>query len=435
MLQRGFRSIRVALIRAERPSTVTSVLGRAFPIWLGVRTCGGGTTPASRLEARRETQRHEAANMRRSQGFVSHARMLQMIARGDDTPSQKRRRVQGIVRKMEAHCVDWLAELTLSTRSDPGNANEAAVLLAALKQAKPFLESHRLERMGGIDSRKVQQFVSRDEADEGEWSGVSPYFGPELSDALCLCLRLAAAPSSQTPAAQQRELLDCAVTLELSDTDALQTLVRVLTSREYCATCSAHELVETLRLLSLAVKRCKLQPPPLDHVLCRLPGERALSARDALQVLSSLVRLKDSQRAVEVANAVSRNAVASVPLYTVKDVVYGLEAVAILNTCHEAYAGAVLDRCTELAPSMTPRALGDVCKYVALLQPHRPANNVAVSCSREIRRVLPALAQRAEELVGTFSLRDARYVLRCLTQHKVRHSLLFSRLTPFASDG
>lgn len=327
--------------------------------------------------------------------------------------------------------MEWLAELTAKT-PQAALGSECAALLTSLRLSSHYMDSHHSERRSGAGAAGAHAFMTPEDADT-TWSGVSPFFSAELSDALCVCLRQAV-QSTTLSSDDLRELLDCAVTLELSDAAALQSIVRQLTSREYCATCETKDLVETLRLLSLAVKRCKLQPPPLDHIFCRLPSEKALSPRDALQVLSSLVRLRKNQSAVEVGNAVSRRAVPGVSTYTVKDIVFGLEAIAILNTCHEAYAGEVLSRCTELVPTMSPKAVGDVSKYVTFLQPHRPSHNVAVSCSREIRRLLPALERRAEALLGQFSLRDARCVLRCFTEHKVRHSILFSRLTPYVSD-
>lgn len=363
-------------------------------------------------------------------GFRAHAHILQGICRSHDPPVNKRRRVHGVVRKLEERHIEWLGELHIVNPAASGR--DCAALLAALRTARPFLHTHRLQRSGGANNREARHFIPAEEA-ESDWTGVSPYFLPEVSDALCLCLRLSSEAYRDRPD-KLLVLLDCAVSLELGDTEAMQTLVIGLTARDHCANCSAHELVDTLRLLSLAVKRCKLQPPPLDHIFCRLPSEKAISPRESLHVLSSLVRLRNNQRAVEVGSAVSRNAVSGVPEYGVKDVVFGLEAVAILNVCHETYAAAVLDRCTDLAPVMSTKELGDVCKYVGLLQPHRPTNNVALSCGREMRRVLPALEARAEQLLGTFSLRDARYVLRCFSQHKARHSILLSRLTPYAND-
>lgn len=331
----------------------------------------------------------------------------------------KRRRVAEAVGVL----LEQLTSLdTMTLLDQTANAELCGILLQSLALAAHFLPRTYAPR------EPLDAFTEREEVQS--WAGSSPYFPTAVNDALCLCLVRAATPTAAPR--DLRGLLESAVCLELAETETLQLICQRLTSREAVQRATPAELVDTLRLISLAVKRCKLQTPAVDRVLCQLVAS-TLTPRESLHVLSSLLRLKE-KRAVEVCATVSRKAVPHTAAYSAKDLSYALAAITYLTGCNEVYAGAVLTRCTTLAPTMSPTELGDVCKYVGLLNPTRRTNDVATTCAKELSRLLPALANRAEQLVGSFSFRDARYVLRCLTQHKVRHSLLFSRLTPIATN-
>lgn len=365
--------------------------------------------------------RSSASSSSSAPSVLSHCRLLARILRGGDEDAVKARRVRGVVRQLEAHHVDWLARDFVS--APPAQVGRAALEALALSVA--YLSRQR-------SGSRSSSFA--DASDDAEWVGSTPFFSPELSDALALCFQHAAHDRAAT-VADDLALLDCTVRLELADGDTLGYLVGRVVSRSACAGRSPEALVEVLRLVSLAVKRCKLTTtPPMEHVLAPLPSAQ-LSARDALQVLSSLLRLKHAVWAIDVGEAVSRRSVPQVRRYTARDVIYGLEAVALLDSCSEVYAAAVLDRCAELAPSLTAPQLGDVAKYVALLNPtRRSGNTVALACENELSRTLPAMVERAEQLIGTFTIRDARCVLRCLSEHRVRHTMVFSRLTPLISE-
>jgi hypothetical protein len=312
--------------------------------------------------------------------------------------------------------------------------------LARSVEYLPRRETHSIAEEGEVEpgrfSTRPPRFHDRsarrgDDADE--WSGASPFFSLQTSDVLCLCLRecaMGAAASTQPDALL--ELLKCAVALELGEVEVLQHIVYALTKANVCRQRSPSEAVQLLHFISLAVKRCKLPPPPLDRVLSVLPSS-TLTSRENLMVLSALHRIPTAH-AGDVVASVSRKAATQAAAYNVKDVVYGLEVSAMLAGCNEVYVAAILDRTSELAPTMTPRQLGSVCKYVSLLSPSRRHDTLALSCGTELRRLLPLLVERAEQLLGQFHLRDSRNVLRCFREHKVRHSLIFSRLTPIAED-
>ncbi|RNF27214.1 uncharacterized protein Tco025E_00521 [Trypanosoma conorhini] len=364
------------------------------------------------LAAQRPQQqrRLDAARGGGPPGLVDHCRLLQRIRAGREPEQVRRRRVQGVVRKMEANYTQWLAEC---------GAKESLLVLEALAGVARCLKRHRPA------TTEFQQGET-----EEDWSGASPYFSPGASDWLCVLLERAAHHASRPE--DSLTLLWAAAELELADAQTLQHLSRQLTRREYTGNAAPAELVCVLRLISLLVKRCRMPIPQLDHLLCRL-HTAPLDARQSLNVLSSLLRLRE-RNSVQMVRSVSRRAVEDVATYTPKDVIYALQAIALLNCCHEAYVGAVLNRCIDLHAELKPTELGSVCKYVAMLSGSRANNETALSCAKELRRLLPALLSRAEQLLGCFSLRDARCVLGCLEQHKVHHSVVFSRLTPLASE-
>ncbi|KAL7695998.1 hypothetical protein NQL31_004272 [Lotmaria passim] len=431
---------------------LSTCLRRGFPL-LTMKT---SLAPTVRCCTTSSTQllHRSTPSLEKGIGLSYTCRLLNSICAAEQPYAVKRKRIRGAVHKMEAGIVDSLAVAKASL-----GAEERRELmrrwLRALSRSVMYLprcdEGHNGEGMAeaGVFSSSTRRHSSgsavaatSDEA--AAWSGASPFFSLQTNDVLCLCLRecvLGGAADVQHDERRNdlrsrhdymRELLKDAVTLELGDVEALQHLVHVLTTVEACRHHTPMEAVQLLHDISLAVKRCKLPAPPLDRLLSVLPGA-TLSARESLMVLGALHRIS-TVHAGDVVASVSRKATAQVPSYNVKDVVYGLEVAALLPGCHEAYARAVLDRAGVLAPSMTPRQLGAVCKYVALLNPTCRQNTLAYSCGTELRRLLPLLVERAEQLLGHFHLRDSRNVLRCFREHKVRHSLIFSRLTPVAED-
>ncbi|KEG15438.1 hypothetical protein DQ04_00071060 [Trypanosoma grayi] len=353
-----------------------------------------------------EQYRLTATSIKVSPGLVDHCRLVQRITESQNPEYLKRKRIRGVLRKMETNHMEWLEEC---------GPRECVLLLKALAGASRYLGRDHSATMG----------VPYDD----DWSGASPHFSPGFNDWLCAALQRSAQHASG--AEERIALLAAAAELELADTPVLQQLCQPLTSREYTANASPADLVSVLRVSSLLVKRCRMPLPPLNHVLFRLMTAK-LDSRQSLTVLSSLLRLRE-RHGVEVVRAVSRRATDHVATYTPRDVVYALEAIALLNCCHEAYTGAVLDRCTELHAVLQPTELGSICKYVAMLNSSRTNNDAALSCAKELRRLLPALLNRTEQLLGRFSLRDARCILRCFEQHKIHHSVVFSRLTPLTS--
>ncbi|CCW67164.1 unnamed protein product [Phytomonas sp. Hart1] len=326
----------------------------------------------------------------------------------------KQKRITGVLQKLEAHHQAWLEEVAM----DPQLPFHCFSLIEGLTKARPFFGKGRRE-----------EHVSSAEEDSG-WDGASPYFSEGLNDTLCVCLR--SAIPHHGSAAALTTLLRGAVELELVELSALQHITHQLTRRELPPGPSAADAVEVLWLLSLAVKRCKLPPPSLNSLLCGLSGAK-LTPREALHVFSALVRFRD-RSTNEVFEILTRRAVVDVGAYTTRDVVFALQAITLLDNSNIAYARASLQRCAELAPKMSAKEIGDVSKYLALLHSGRKYNSIAEGCAKELREALPAIAACAEELLGSFTLRDARNVLKCLTVHKVRHAILFSRLTPFVLD-
>ncbi|KAG8349101.1 hypothetical protein ERJ75_000712900 [Trypanosoma vivax] len=339
--------------------------------------------------------------------LASHCALIQKVMDSSDGVQVKRRRIRGIVEKIEANYIHWLHNC---------GVKESKQLLISLTKSVRYLE------------RRQQNTVHFERREN--WSGASPYFSTAVSDWLCVllerCVRQASCPE------EYRALLSAAAALELSDTQTLCHLCRQLTVLEYTSAASVEEVVDVLHFISLLVKRCRMPIPQLNNLLLRLPAA-PLSARQSLVVLSSLLRLR-RRNSDDVVCIVSRRAAESVATYTARDVIYALEAIALLDSCHEKYAGAVLNRCTTLCPVLKPADLGSICKYVALLNTSRYGNDTALSCASQLRRLLPALLERTEALLGRFSVRDAHYVLRCLEQHKVHHSVVFSRLSPLVCD-
>ncbi|KAG5468455.1 hypothetical protein LSCM1_02435 [Leishmania martiniquensis] len=411
-------------------------LGNILRHWAKLSIPGSRVAPYRLFSTTPLTVSSSAASSPVDLSYTCH--LLDSIRGEQQADTVKRKRVRGAVRKMEATLVDSFAAATMSLTPQQRldlmvhwlrSLAAVAKYLSRREDSPCTPESVEVDRFSPRSSKRV-----RHETREGEtWSGASPFFSLPTSDLLCACLRECAMANPRAGPDALRELLLCAVKLELGEVEVLQHIVHALTREDVCRLQTPSEQVELLNYVSLAVKRCKLPLPPLNRVLSALLGA-TLSARENLLVLSSIHRLKHTH-ATDVVAVVSRRAAKQTGTYNFKDVVYGLEVAALLPGCTDVFVASVLLRAGALAPLMSPRQLGAVCKYVALLNTSRRKNAVAYSCGRELRSLVPLLVERAERLLGQFRLHEARYVLRCFREHNVRHSLIFSRLTPIAADG
>lgn len=364
--------------------------------------------------------------------FHYTASLLDTIMQSPQSYHVKQKRALNAIAKLNGDIVSSFALTSVAT-SNRSKPDQCLHLLRSLSRVRPLLVKHEDASVSSSLRRSASSRAgAAADALQEPWTAASPFFSLEMNDVLCLCLRECVYSNEVVSSQSFLELLSIAVLLELGDTVVLQHIIETLTKPSECRRRSLSDQVELLRLISLAVKRCKLPQPRLDRVLCVLPGS-VLSSRASLVVLSSLLRLRYFY-ATDVIGSVSRKAVHYANDYTAQDVVFALEVCALLPGCNEVFAGSVLNRCAALAPSFTPKQLGTCCKYIALLNPSRRTSSIASTCSSELRALLPMLVERAVELLGEFNLREAQCVLRCFREHHVRHSLIFSKLTPIAGD-
>ncbi|EPY21749.1 hypothetical protein STCU_08506 [Strigomonas culicis] len=364
----------------------------AAALWRHVRHCSSHRGAAAHLPTVSVARARPAVAAPPPDRISQHIRLLDEIGASAAPAWRKKKRVQGVVSALKRHHIDWFAEVVSDERAFPAVASR---LLVSLTRVSPFLTPLPTEgqhaRQGWSDGEEV-------------WAAASPYFTGDLNDVLCLCLQVSAHGTQSGE--EELALLRAAVVLQLADVEALQYLCTKLTGRPLLAQFDRSRHVEVLKLISLGVKRCKMPAPPLDYLFSQL-AVAALTPREKIEVLSSLLRLKEVA-ATELCGIVSRKATADVAHYTVKDVLYALEALSFLEGCNSAFGGAVLDRCAALSPQLRPHELGDACKFVALLNPRRPRIHIGTSCAKELRRLLPALVERTQTVLGQCSVRDAR---------------------------
>lgn len=370
-------------------------------------------------------------------GYVRHhTRLLcSIIAAPNERRHRKRRRITGILRKLELDAPSWLLpSLTVeNTHTKPSSFHGSEVLPPELMVS--FLSA--------IASAKfLFRGVSSTASDAGPGTpAVNPYeVSDSFQDFVALCVgvgarddRFSSSSSSPSPALYARwlSLLSAAVLLEASGTQ-LEALCQKLAAPESLSHATPAMLSTALHWISLAVKRCEMVPPVLLPLFARVMEVPRWERPEVLSILSSLVRLRSTYD-MEVAHRVSRLGMSHVPQYTTKEVVFGLTSMAYVSHIHEGYGRAVLQRCLEVLPEVPAKEMGDIAKFVALLNTNtRRHHTMALACGPSIRRVVYAIADRSQELLGTFSFREAKYVLRCLKQHDVKHALVFASLVPVA---
>lgn len=383
-----------------------------------------------------------------------HTRLLSSIlssSSSTDTLHRKQRRVMGIIQKLEKDAPAWLLpslerrkECSGERKEQLGLKGEEVVeLLSAMASAKNLF----------LGTKKYGSFGRGGGSGGGGggslWppspSGESCFASPAFQDFISLCVGVGATCADSSSSSHHDHhhhhqpllsLLSAAITLEASGAP-LEELCRFVTTAEFLRRLSSPAMrCATFHLVSLAVKRCGVLPPSLLSLFSSLAEVPRWEHEEVLFILSAFVRVHSSFD-MEVACRVSHLGIAHVPQYTVKDLVFALTAMAYLKKIDERYAGEVLQRCVEILPQTSPREVGDISKYMALLNANRArlgSNRIAASafCAPLIRRVVYTIADRSGKLLGKFSIREAKYVLRCLKQHDVRHGLVFASLVPVA---
>lgn len=385
--------------------------------------------------------------------YVRHHTCLlcTIVSSPSDGLHRKRRRVCGVLRKLVEDAPLWLLPSLAkgrTTRSDasffssattsPMKVSQRSTSVpcgAAKKEVEKVLDHQDVIQLltAMVSAKRLFEgipHVSKSGSEDGD-GGASPFSATVFQDFISLCVEVATPATSKDVHLSLLSLLSAAVALEASGAP-LEVLCRRLTTEEWVLQSSPHTMCTSLHLVSLAVKRCQMMPPSLFFLFSRLAAVSKWESGEVLRILSSLTRLRLPYD-MEVSSRVSRFGVDHVKHYTGKEVVFALTAIAYLKTIDECYASEVLRRCVDVMGHASADLVGDVSKYVALLSTsQRQHHAVAVSCAPLIQRVVYSIADRSLQLLGKFSLRDAKYVLRCLQQYNVKHSLVFASLVPFA---
>jgi hypothetical protein len=356
-------------------------------------------------------------------------------------------------------------------RLTPSNMDILLLVLAALSGASEVLVQRRQAYY-----RSTTSFLDT-KLDQSQVDVTSsPYFSGEALDfvsaigAFCLhCILASPAFLISKNGSSQRhgctnddvarlyETLQCCVQLEVCDPASLTAACRVLTSKAACSVMSSADLVDVLHVVTLCHKRRRIVVPNLDPLLLRMQSAKDLDSRKLLLALSSLARVHRggpqngetskilSRRLGEKfrnsfdhpagsgALSADRSLVSQAEEFTNKDIVFALQT-ATLSEVATSFITVALEICAYRASTFSAEELGNVCKYLKQIHLSNSRGHITRStCGRETRRLIPQLLTRTNELLGTFSLRDARHVLECLDAFQQRHSVIFSQLTPFVS--
>jgi hypothetical protein len=271
----------------------------------------------------------------------------------------------------------------------------------------------------------------------------SPYIADDVHDWLSAHLHQYVATrtiQNALPPADVHRIIKSAVQVEIGDARTYSIAFQILLRKENVnSLCCIETLTDMLSTISLAVKRKRSPiPPTIDRLIGQLhltlERVKELKGRFGLSILSSLIRLRP-RAYPDTVRLVSRRLEASAGLFTAQDTVFALRAISLLSNVSNVFAVRVISQTLVLAPKLTPADLGNVCKQLTAIRQSRSTHHIVTATGgKEVRRLLPVLLKRAEELLGSFSLRDARCVLLCFECFDLRHSVVFSQLTPLVSS-
>jgi hypothetical protein len=267
----------------------------------------------------------------------------------------------------------------------------------------------------------------------------SPYLSNDFADFLAAWMDRsvihANPPLSKRPYQEVLDLVETCTFLHVGGDATLREAGNILTTTSALKALSMDQVVQALDSLTLVTKRVGIvYVRGISNILTRI-GYNELTLRQGLVVLSSLVRVKE-ERSLEVVRLVTRKSIPFVSRYSHHDIIFGLRAAAFLHNVHEGYATSLIAAATAKVPTMSPSTLGALCHLMELMKgSKRSAHLLHGTALREVNRLMPAILERTKQLLGRFSLKDARYVMRCLTLFKTRHSVVFAELTRLITEG
>lgn len=280
--------------------------------------------------------------------------------------------------------------------------------------------------------------------------------------------------SAETPSKEEvarlYEVIHHCVQLEVCDLATIASASRALMSKPAALVMSNDDLVDALHVVTLCHKRRRMPLASMDPFLLRLQAAKDLNGRQLLMVLSSLARVhRGSPQNSETSKILSRRlgvrflasmehggprpapvtscksancshdhhgsekGVETHETFSNKDIVFALR-VATLSEVVASFISVTMEQTVVRCHTLTPEEIGNVCKYLKKMHTSPQLGHITRNtCGKETRRLLPRLLTRTNDLLGQFSLRDARHVLECLDSFQQRHSVIFSQLTPFVS--
>ena len=270
-------------------------------------------------------------------------------------------------------------------------------------------------------------------------SSRSPYLSNEFADFLAAWMDRSVAgaqpPLSKRPHHEVLDLAETCIFLHIGGDSTFREIGNILTSPAALKSLPIDEVLQVLDALTLVTKRIGIvYVRGISNVLSRI-GSNDLTPRQGLIVLSGLVRVKE-ERSLEVVRNVTRKGIPHIANYSPQDIVFGLRAATFLHNVHEAYATNLIAAATAKAPLMSPSTLGSLCHLLEIMKGSKRSSHLLTgTAQREVNRLMPAILERTKQHIGKFSLRDARYVMRCLTVFKMRHSVVFAELTALITEG
>eukprot|EP00758_Cryptobia_borreli_P007638 Tbor_TRINITY_DN5317_c3_g2::TRINITY_DN5317_c3_g2_i1::g.4561::m.4561 len=265
----------------------------------------------------------------------------------------------------------------------------------------------------------------------------TPFFTQHVHDTLCACFRKHYFGEIKSTPEELITLLRCTTKLFIDDRDTFSNICTFLTSKKTIAQFANQPevLVDILQVVTLCYKRCNIPQPNINGILALVGASSKFQTKHSLSVFASLIRVRED-RSLDLVRVLSVREVPKVPYYSVNDIIFGLRASTLLYNVNEVFVIELFKALTIYAPQMDTQVLGTVAHYLVIMKgSQRSSHFILRSGTREIRHLIPALLRRVEQLKGKFSLRDAKYVIQCLSVYNHRHSIVFSQLSSLITEG
>jgi hypothetical protein len=230
----------------------------------------------------------------------------------------------------------------------------------------------------------------------------------------------------------RREVFIAASRLRIGRSETVQELMSQCLIKSCVTSCDTPgDLVSLLSAIAHTHQRLRLKSPPnVTPVIWRLRTHFKLTNFQALDVVTSLSRLKIDQSASDTVTVYTKLMTGAVSAMNTRQLIDCVYVTACGVGVDHEFAVEALRTIAGHVERRKTKDLAQLCRCIALLWRDTRAAKAHLrdDCTIAVQRLTPLLSSRVEALIGQFTRAQAHDVLTCFRALNVKGGVVFSQL-------